>query len=114
MSGYIKYFENGQKNMSFKIEHEDVYLKYNQMWNKIKDLLSIRFHSEPIYDDNYIKTKVKTFNDMIHTLFSENDTPKERIYYACIASICIDSVLGANEKNYPQVYLEQCKYKMKK
>ena len=38
MSGYIKYFENGGKNMSFKIEDESVYLKYNQIWNKIKEL----------------------------------------------------------------------------
>ena len=28
MSGYIKYFDNGGKNMSFKIEDESVYLKY--------------------------------------------------------------------------------------
>ena len=29
MSGWIKYFENGGKNMSFKIEDDEVYLKYN-------------------------------------------------------------------------------------
>ena len=34
MSGYIKYFENGGKNMSFKIEEESVYLKYAEIWNK--------------------------------------------------------------------------------
>ena len=36
MSGYIKYFDNGGKNMSFKIENESVYLKYTEIWNKIK------------------------------------------------------------------------------
>ena len=36
MSGYIKYFDNGGKNMSFLIEDEDVYLKYSEIWNKIK------------------------------------------------------------------------------
>ena len=59
MNGYIKYFENGRKNMSFKIEDEDVYLKYNEIWNKIKIILNIKFDSEPIYDDKYIKTKVE-------------------------------------------------------
>ena len=59
MSGYTKYFENGGKNMSFKIEDEDVYLKYNEIWNKIKSILNVKFHSQPIYDDKYIKTKVK-------------------------------------------------------
>ena len=48
MSGYIKYFDNGQKNMSFKIEDEDVYIKYNQICNTIKDLSNVRLHSEPI------------------------------------------------------------------
>ena len=61
MSEYIKYFDSGRKNMSFKIEDESVYLKYTEIWNKIKKSLSIRFHSQPIYDDKYIKTKVKTF-----------------------------------------------------
>ena len=31
MSGWIKYFENGGKNMSFKIEDDEVYLKYNEI-----------------------------------------------------------------------------------
>ena len=41
-SRYIKYFENGRKNMSFKIEDE-VYVKYNQIWRKIKELLGLKF-----------------------------------------------------------------------
>ena len=67
MSGYIKYFENGRKNMSSKTEDEDVYLKYNEIWNKIRSILNVKFHSQPIYDDKYIKTKVKTFNNTINT-----------------------------------------------
>ena len=51
MSGYIKYFDNGGKNMSFKIEDESVYPKYTEIWNKIKKLPGITFHSQPIYDD---------------------------------------------------------------
>ena len=74
----------------------------------------IKFHSEPIYDDSYIKTKGKTFSEMIKTLFDGNEIPKEKIEYVCIACISVDSVLKIDKKNYPQVYLEQCKYKMKK
>ena len=114
ISGYIKYFDNGVKNMSFKIEDESVYLKYTEIWNKIKDILNVKLYSQPIYDDKYIKTKVKTFNNMMNTLFSGDEIPKERIHYVSIAAICIDSVLRADKKNYSQVYLEQCKYKMRK
>ena len=69
MRGYIKYFDNGGKNISFKIEDESLYLKYTEIWNKIKDMLNIKFHSQPIDNDKYIKTKVKAFNSMINTLF---------------------------------------------
>ena len=114
MSGYIKYFDNGNKNMSFKIEDENVYLKYTEIWNKTKRLLDTRFHSQPIYDDKCIKTKVKTFSGVTSTFFSKDELPKERNHYICIAAICIDSVLKVEKKKYPQVYLEQCKYKLKR
>ena len=100
--------------MSFLIEGEDVYLKYTGIWNKIEMLLGVKLHSQPVYDGKYIKTKVKTFNSMGSTLFSGNVIPKERNHYICIATICVDSVLKIDKKNYPQVYLEQCKYKIKK
>ena len=89
--------------MSFKFEDEDVYLKYNEIWNKIKNMLNVKFHSQPIYDDKYIKSKVKTFNSMINTLFSGDEIPKEKINYACISAVCIGSVLRVDKKSYPQV-----------
>ena len=99
MSGWIKYFENGGKNVSFKIEVDSVYLKYNEIWKKIKKLLGgIKFHSEPIYDDSYIKTKVKTFSDTIKTLFDGNEIPKERVEHVCIACISVESVLKIDNK----------------
>ena len=103
MSGYVKYFDNGGKNMSFKTEDESVYLKYTETWNKIKKSLNTRLHSQFIYDVKYIKTKVKTFSSMINTLFPGNKITKERNHYICIAAICNDSVLSTDKKNYPQV-----------
>ena len=50
MSRYIKYFENGGKNMSFIIKDDSVLVKYNEIWNKIKKTLNIKFHSNFIYD----------------------------------------------------------------
>ena len=42
MSGYIKYFENGRKNMSFSIKDDDVLVKYIEIWDKIKKTLNIK------------------------------------------------------------------------
>ena len=51
---------------------------------------------------------------MIKTNFLGNDMPKENLHYTCTAYITIDSVLKIDKKNNPQVYLEECKYRVKK
>ena len=51
MSGYIKYFENGGKDMSFVIKDDDVLAKYNEISNKIKRTLNIKLHSMPVYSE---------------------------------------------------------------
>ena len=62
MSGYIKYFENGGKNMSFLIKEDEVREKYEQIWDMIKNKLSIKFHSKPIYQRKYLQAKVREFD----------------------------------------------------
>ena len=114
MNGYIKYFENGGKNMSFLIKNNEVWEKYEDIWNVIKNKLNIKFHSQPIYENKYLKTKVREFDVNIKTNFLVNDLQKENMYYICIICITVDSVIKMNKKNYPQVYLEECKYKVKK
>ena len=114
MSGYIKYFENGGKNMSFLIKDDEVWDKYDKIWDVIKDKLGIKFHREPVCEYRYLKTKVRKFHGVIKTNILGNDVPKENMHYTCIASIAIDSVLEIDKKNHPQVYLEECKYKVKK
>ena len=57
MSGYIKYFENGGKNISFLIKDDKVWEKYKKIWDVIKNRLGIKFHSEPIYEQKYLKAK---------------------------------------------------------
>ena len=83
--------------------------KYNEIWDKIKETLSIKFHTTPVYDEKYIKAKVSEFSGVIKTNFFSNEVPKENGHYTCI-----DSVMRMEKKNYPQVYLEEFKYKIKK
>ena len=114
MNSYIKYFENAGKNMSFLIKNSEVWEKYEDIWDVIKNKLNIKFHNQPIYENKYLKAKVREFNGNIKTNFLGNNVPKENAYYTCIACIALDSVLKMNKKSYPQVYLEECKYKVKK
>ena len=114
MTGCIKYFENGTKNLSFVIKDDDVLDKYNEIWDKIKKTLCIKFHSMSVYNEKYIKAKVREFNGVIKTNFLSDEVPKENKHYTCIACILIDSVMTMEKKNYPQVYLEECKCRVKK
>ena len=114
MGGYIKYFENGGKKMPFLIKNDELCEKYDRIWDVIKDILGIKFYSEPVYEYKYLKAKVREFDGVIKTNFLGNDIPKENMHYTCIACITIDSVMRIDKKNHPQVYLEECKYRVKK
>ena len=98
MDGYIKYFENGSKNMSFLIKDDEVWDKYDKIWDVIKDKLGIKFHSEPVYEYKYLEANVIKFDGVIKTKFWGNDMPKENMHYTCIACIIIDSVLRIDKK----------------
>ena len=69
MSGQKKYFENGGKDMPFMIEDDSVLVKYNKIWNNVKKTLNIKFHSMAVYDEKYIKAKVKDLNGVVNTNF---------------------------------------------
>ena len=114
MTGYTNYFEKRGKNMSFIIKDGDVLDKYNEIWDKIKETLTIKFHSKLVYVEKYIKAKVREFNAVIKTNFLDDKIPKENMHYTCIVCVTIDSVMRMGKKNYPQVYLEECKYSTKK
>ena len=48
MNGYIKYFDNGGKNMIFVTDNEKVYDKYNEIWEVIRKLLKVKFAVNPV------------------------------------------------------------------
>ena len=115
MSGYIKYFDDGGKNMSFVTDDEEVYEKYNKIWEVVRKLLKLKFTVSPIRGDKYIIAKLKIFNGIDRITFTNNIIPIEKNHYTCISAIDIDSVLKIdNRRAYPQAYSEQCKYKLKK
>ena len=90
--------------MSVMVKDDDVLDKYNEIWDKIKEKLNIKFHSMPVYDETYIKAKVREFNGKIKTNFLGDRVPKENLHYTCIACVTIDSVMRMEKKNYLQVH----------
>ena len=114
MDGYIKYFDDGGKNMSFVTDDEEVYKKYNEIWEVIRKLLKVDFTVGPVRDDIYLVAKLRIFNKVNRTSFNNKAIPIEKNNYICIPAIDIDSVIKIDKRIYPQAYLEQCKYKLKK
>ena len=88
------------------IEGDSVLIKYNEIRNKIKRTLNIKFNSMPIDDEKYVKTKVKEFNGVVNTNFCGDKVPKERgVHSTCITRISIDCFMKMEKKkNYPQHY----------
>ena len=102
MNGYIKYFDNGGKNMSFVTDDKKVYEKYDEIWNVVKSLLKLNFSASSIQDDKYILAILKIFKKKnITTINNNNVVPMEKNHYICIPAIDIDSVLKIDKKSIP-------------
>ena len=56
--------------------------KQSEIWNKIKNLIKREFNSKPVYNDKYIKTKMKIYNNRVYTNFQHNEIPKDNILRA--------------------------------
>ena len=88
--------------------------KYKQIWDVIKNKLSIKFHSKPIYQQKYLKAKVSEFVGMIKTNLLGNEVPTKNMHYAWIACIAIDSVMRIDKKKLCASLFRECNYRLKK
>ena len=109
MSGYIKYFDDGGKNMLFVTGDKEVYEKYNEIWEVVRKHLKLTIFVSPIRNDKYIISKLKIFKRINRPTFTDNVAPDENTHYNCIPAIDIDSVLKIDKKAFPQASLEECK-----
>ena len=96
------------------VEDKQLLKNYKKIRKKIKRLMGIDFEGKASYNDKYINTKIKTYNDNITTNFYNKtgfkEVPEEKVPHKCLSIIILDSVLYAYEKYYPQTFLEECKY----
>ena len=99
------------KSMSLCIDNDKLLEKYKTIWTKIGNLKNIELNALPFYDDRYIKTKIRTYEDKAYTNFCGLDVPKDDAERESFTTISIDSLLVYENKCYLQVYLENCAYK---
>ena len=118
MSGYVKTFkvkdvdkDKGNKLMPFRTDDEKLLEKYKAIWTEIDDLKNIELNALPVYDDRYIKTKIRIYGDKVYTNFRSLNVPEHDTECESFTIISIDSLLAYDSKYYLQVYLYNCVYK---
>ena len=79
MNAHAKYFDKNSKYMNLLVNYKEILKKYFEIWNKIKSLIKKEFNSEPVYNDKYIKTKMKIYNDRVYTNFQHNANMQYKI-----------------------------------
>ena len=94
--------------MSFFIKDDKLLEKYNEIWKKVKNVTKKEFESKPVYNDKYLKVKIKSYNGKINTNFHNNKIPKEGSQFICSSVILIYSVFRTGKSCYRLVFLEEC------
>ena len=83
--------------------------KYNEIWDKTSKLIKRGFDSEHVYNQKYLKTKIKSCEGKINANFHNDKMPKEGSHCICLSVVLIDSVFEMGKNYYPQVLLEEYK-----
>ena len=81
------------------------------IWTKIEDSKNIELNVLPVYDDRYIKTKIRTYGNKVYTDFRSLCMPEDDIECESFTVISIDRLLVYERKYYLQVYLGNCVYR---
>ena len=96
MTGYVKTFKIEDKNnklKSFSIYDKKLLEKHKASWTKIEDFKNIKLNAWPVYDDRYIKIKIRTYGNNIYTSFSDSNVPEDDIDFESFIVNSIDFLL---------------------
>ena len=83
------------------------------MGKKVKSILKKKFDSEPVYNEKYLKAKIKSYNGKINTNFHNSKILKEVSQFIFLLVVLNDYVFRTGKNYYPQVFLEEYKYIVK-
>ena len=78
----------------------------------MKIFKNIELNALPVYDDRFIKTKIRVYGEKVYNSFRGLNVPEDDIECESFTVTSIDSLLVYEEKYYLQVYLDNCSYKI--
>ena len=106
---YVKFYDEQTKWMCFLIEDDDMLIKYIAIWGKFSSDLKKQFDSEPVYNKETSKTKIKSHGDEVID-FYDKQISKVDSNHTYLAVIGLDSALKKDGNYCQQVLLKECKY----
>ena len=86
------------KYMSFFTKAEKLLETYNEIWKKVSNIIKKEFDSKLVYNEKYLKTKIKSHNGKINKNFQNNKIRKEGSQYICLSVIFIETVYRKDKK----------------
>ena len=107
-SAYVKSYAGQPKWMYFLIEDDYLLEKYKVIWGKVSADIKNELDSEPVYNKNYLKTKVKSHGNEVSN-FCDKKIPNLDSNHTCLAVISLNCVLK-KDNYYLQVFLKEYNY----
>ena len=99
--------DKNNKFIPFRIDDEKLLEKYKAIWTKTEVIKNIDSNALPVYDDRYLKMKIKTYDDKGYTNFRGLNVTEDDIECESFTVISIDSLLLYENKYYLQVLFRQ-------
>ena len=96
----LKLKRGNNKLMAFHIDDGKLLEKYKAIWTKVEDLKNIKLNALPVYDNSYIKTKIRPFGDKVYINFHGLNVPEDNIECESFTVISIVSLLVYNKKYF--------------
>ena len=100
-SACVKSYDGETKWTYFLIENDDLLKKYNDIWNKVSNSIKIELDCKPIYNREFLKTKIRSYGDEA-TVFHARKVPEAGPNYIHWSVVLIDSVLKKAENYFPR------------
>ena len=97
--------------MFFCIDDEKLLEKYKVIWTKIEELKNTELDALLVYDNKYIKIKIRIYGEKVYTNFRDLNVTEDDMECESFTVVSIDSSLVSNKKYYLQVFLGNCAYK---
>ena len=96
--------DKNNKLTSFRIDDQKLLQKYKAISTKIENFRKIKLNALAVYDDRYIKTKIRIHSGKVYTNFRGLNVPEDNTECESFTVIFVDPLLVYENKYYLQVY----------